>query len=592
MRKGPHFTNKCGPFFLLVYIIRKGKMYRGRVIYLFAGVLITSSVALLNGCGQWAYKLESPDPFIAVNVIVQEDPPVADDTPVSKNDIITQLYHKSENLLSETWKSKQNIDQMFFVLRNASGEGLNPEDYHLSEIEGLTEKIILSVEVDLVDVVRLEQLLTGAYLLISADLSEGKANVEATDLQWKSSGKVVYTDWGKFIDSTLQNRSIIESLQNLAPRHREYNNLKKALVQYRRIKEKGGWERFITVLQKLEKGMRHPDVALLRNRLAITQGYVEYQTEEEDLFDLALHEQVMFFQLRNGLEADGVVGKATIGMMNITVEERIALIEANLERWRWVSRDPGERYIRVNIAGFELQAIENDSVVFSTEAIVGQTKRKTPVLSSIMTYMVLNPDWTVPPTILREDIIPSVIKNLDYLTEKNLKILRPDGTEVDPSTIDWNTMVTSGFPYRINQEPGPGNALGKVKFMFPNQYSVYIHDTPGRNLFGRTERSLSSGCIRINNPLSLVEWLMKDNPSWTPAEIKNVVDKGKVRSVYLANPVPVYILYFTAWAGDDGVPYFRKDIYDLDQPLLIALKQSPRDRISNYRFITMNQGKE
>jgi murein L,D-transpeptidase YcbB/YkuD len=206
--------------------------------------------------------------------------------------------------------------------------------------------------------------------------------------------------------------------------------------------------------------------------------------------------------------------------------------------------------------------------------------------------MVLNPDWTVPPTILKEDIIPSVIKNQDYLTEKNLKILRTDGTEVDPSTIDWNTMVASGFPYRIYQEPGPGNALGKVKFMFTNQYSVYIHDTPGRNLFKRTDRSLSSGCVRINNPLSLAEWLMKDNPSWTPAEIKNVIDKGKARSVYLANPVPVYILYHTAWAGDDGVPYFRKDIYDFDQPLLTALKQSPRERISNYRLITMNQGKE
>ncbi|HSL86113.1 MAG TPA: L,D-transpeptidase family protein, partial [Bacteroidales bacterium] len=396
----------------------------------------------------------------------------------------------------------------------------------------------------------------------------------------------------RFIDSTLQNRSIIESLQNLAPRNREYNNLKKALVQYRRIEEKGGWEPFITVLPKLEKGMHHPDVSLLRYRLAIAQGYVEYQTEEDDLFDLALHEQVMLFQLRNGLEADGVVGKATIGMMNITVEERIALIEANLERWRWVSRDPGERYIRVNIAGFELQAIEKDSVVFSTEAIVGQTKRKTPVLSSIITYMVFNPDWTVPPTILKDDIIPSLLKNQDYLIEKNLKILRTDGTEVDPSTIDWNTIVASGFPYRVYQEPGPGNALGKVKFFFPNQYSVYIHDTPGRNLFGLTDRSLSSGCIRINNPLSLAEWLMKDNPSWTPEEIKNVVDKGKARSVYLANPVPVYILYLTAWAGDDGVPYFRKDIYNLDEPLLTALKQSPRERISNSRLITMTQGKE
>jgi murein L,D-transpeptidase YcbB/YkuD len=591
MRKGPSFTNKYGPFFVSVYR-RKGKMYKGRVIYLFAGVLIASSVALFNGCGQWAYKMESPGAPVVAKVIIMEDPPVADDTMVSKNDLITRLYQKSEYLLSGTWKSKQNLDQMFFVLRNVYLEGLNPEDYQFSSIEELAEKIILSEKAEFDDIVRLELLLTDAFLLLSSHLAMGKTDAETIDPQWRASGRGVTMDRIGFIDSTLQNNRIFANLKKLTPGHREYNNLKKALAGYRQIEEKGGWERFSTVLPKLEKGMQHPDVASLRSRLAITQGYIEYETEEEELFDLALHEQVVLFQLRNGLEPDGVVGKATIAAMNITVEERIALIAANLERWRWLDRDLGERYIRVNIAGFELQAIENDSVVFRTEAIVGQTQRKTPVFSSIITYLVLNPDWTVPPTILKNDIIPSLVKNPDYLAEKNLKILRTDGTEVDPSTIDWNTIVTSGFPYRIYQEPGPGNALGRVKFMFPNQYSVYIHDTPNRNLFGRTDRSLSSGCIRINNPLSLAEWLMRDNPAWTPADIRNVVDMGKVRNVYLANPLPVHLLYLTAWADDDGVAFFGKDIYDLDQALLTALKQSPPERIHNSRLITMSPGKE
>jgi len=283
----------------------------------------------------------------------------------------------------------------------------------------------------------------------------------------------------------------------------------------------------------------------------------------------------MLFQLRNGLAADGVVGKATIEAMNIPVEDRIATIEANLERWRWLSDDLGESYIKVNIANFELQVIEKDDMVFKTEAIVGLNSRETPVFSSIMTYLVLNPDWTVPPTILNTDIIPSVINNPGYLAEKNLKILRNDGTEVDPSTIDWINIVTAGFPYRIHQEPGPGNALGRVKFMFPNKFSVYIHDTPNHNLFGRTDRSLSSGCIRVNNPLALAAWLMKDSPAWTPAQIKNVIDEGKERTVNLAKPIQVHIVYLTAWASDEGLAYFRKDIYNRDQPLMAALKQGP-----------------
>jgi murein L,D-transpeptidase YcbB/YkuD len=319
----------------------------------------------------------------------------------------------------------------------------------------------------------------------------------------------------------------------------------------------------------------NPDIVLLRNRLAITQGHISDTIDDEYLFDQALQEQVMLFQLRNGLNADGVVGKATIEAMNIPVEDRIATIEANLERWRWLSDDLGERYIEVNIANFDLQVIEKDNMVFRTEVIVGRTLRETPVFSSTMTYLVLNPDWTVPPTILNTDIIPAVINNPDYLVEKNLKILRMDGTEVDPSSIDWINTVTAGFPYRIHQEPGPKNALGRVKFMFPNPYSVYIHDTPDHNLFGLTDRSFSSGCIRVNNPLDLAACIMKDSSAWTPAQIKDVIDQGEERIVHLAKPIPVHIVYLTAWASNDGLVYFRKDIYDRDQPLLAALKQGP-----------------
>ncbi len=543
--------------------------------YLFSVALITAIFIIFDGCNHRVYKVELPETLPAIEETTEEILPADNELITIPSDLVTQLYEKSNKLLSAAWNSRENLYQMLFVLHNIYREGLNPEDYHLSAIEKLTDKIILSDEAEISEVASLELLLTDAFSLLSAHLALGKTDAMTIDPQWKASGRALTIDLKKFTDSTLLNHRIIENLRTLTPAHREYSNLKKALAEYHLIEAKGGWGRFSTGLPRLENGMSDPDIALVRNRLSITQGYVENDTVNENLFDHTLYKQVMLFQLRNGLTADGVVGKATIEAMNIPVEERIATIEANLERWRWLSNDLGDRYIKVNIANFDLQVIEKDDMVFSTEAIVGLTNRKTPVFSSIMKYLVLNPDWTVPPTILNDDVIPSVILNPEYLAEKDLKILRNDGTEVDPLSIDWVNILATGFPYRVRQEPGPKNALGRVKFVFPNQYSVYIHDTPNHNLFGRTDRSFSSGCIRVNNPMDLVAWLMKDNPAWTPVQIKNIVDQGKEQIVNLATPIQVHIVYLTAWAGDDGSVYFRKDIYNRDQPLLVALRQDP-----------------
>lgn len=547
-------------------------MAKSTIRYLFSGTLITIFATLFYGCGKWAYKEDLPEKLTIINELIQDQPPAAEEAIRCNPDVITQLIEKSGKLLSVEWNSRENLEQMLFVLHNINLEGLNPQDYNLSAIEKLADKIILSEVVEVADISRLDLLLTDSFLLLSSHLAGGKIDAVTIDPLWKASRRALMIDWERFKDSTLRDSRIIKNLQILTPGHREYCNLKKALAEYRQIQENGGWGRFNTLLPKLEKGACHSDIALLRKRLAVTQGYISETIEDKDLFDQSLYEQVIRFQLRNGLVADGVVGKATIEALNIPVEDRIATIEANLERWRWLSNDLGERYIKVNIANFDLQIIEKDDLVFSTEAIVGLTSRETPVFSSIMTYLVLNPDWTVPPTILNTDIVPSVISNPDYLTEKNLKILRIDGTEVDPSSIDWINIVATGFPYRIHQDPGPENALGRVKFIFPNQYSVYIHDTPNHKLFGRSDRSLSSGCIRVNDPLALAAWLMKDSPAWTPEQIKIVIDLGKERTVNLIKPIQVHIVYLTAWASNDGLVYFRKDIYDRDQPLLAALK--------------------
>ena len=487
-------------------------------------------------------------------------------------DIMTRLYEKMGAHLSPKWNNRDRIEQMVTAIYNAPFDGLNSNDYHLSDIERLNEKIVLSDEPAIEDIERMEELLSDAFFLLSSHLAAGKTDPNKVDPQWKALRRNLRENWSSYIDSTLNTNNINDILQNLTPGHREYANLKKALARYRQLETMGGWGSFSTSLPKLEKGMRHPDVSSLRKRLAVTRGNTEFNPEDEDLFDQALVDQLIAFQQMNGLEADGVVGKATAEALNIPVKDRIETIEANLERWRWISNDLGDRYIMVNAADFELRAIVKNQQEFQTRAIVGSSKRQTPVFSSVMKYMVLNPEWVVPPKILKLDVIPDIIKDSAYLVNKNMKILKMDGSEVEPASIDWKSVSENRFPYMIRQEPGQGNPLGKVKFMFANEYDVYIHDTPSRSLFARNIRSFSSGCVRIDNALDLARYLLKDDPSWTPERLQEAIDKGQKRTIVLKNPVPVHILYLTAWADDNGTVYFGKDIYDRDRQLIAALR--------------------
>jgi len=483
---------------------------------------------------------------------------------------IAALYEEEEDqIILPKWGNMGKVDEMLFVIRNISQEGLHPQDYHLSAIETLTERVFTSDEPDIDAKVELELLLTDAYLLISTHLSAGKTDQETVDPRWMAAKRTPRHDLAQFVDSTIVHDRVIESLASLTPQHREYTNLKKALAQYRTLAENGGWNGFEMTASKLEKGMEHPDVVKLRKRIIPTAE------DESGRFDEALHEQVVLFQRINGLTPDGVVGKGTAEALNISIDDRIASIAANMERWRWMSDDLGERYIKVNIPNFEMQAVENDQPVFVCEAIVGKPFRQTPVFSAMMNHLVFAPTWTIPPTILWNDVIPAVKKNSAYLSQKNMEILTRDGKSVNPSTIDWKNVSRSNFPYMVRQAPGKDNALGNVKFMFPNQHSVYIHDTPTRNLFVQTDRSFSSGCIRISRPMEFASYLLQDKPEWALEQMNSVIAQRKERTVFLSKPIPVHLLYMTAWAEEDGTVHFRRDIYNRDGPLLKALKQAP-----------------
>jgi murein L,D-transpeptidase YcbB/YkuD len=242
-----------------------------------------------------------------------------------------------------------------------------------------------------------------------------------------------------------------------------------------------------------------------------------------------------------------------------------------LERMRWVQQDVQDEMVLVNIAGFQQYLVRNDTVVFQSRIMVGQPYRKTPIFRDNIEYLVLNPTWTVPPTILTKDILPAVRKNPGYLRERNLSVLTPDGQVVNPANVNWQAMTAKRFPYILRQQPGPQNAMGQIKFMFPNEHLIYLHDTPSRNLFEQSERTFSSGCIRVERPLELAEILLAGQSGWDRPAIDKVLESRVTKTVQLAKPVPILIMYLTALAEPDGQVHFYRDVYNRDEALLPAL---------------------
>ena len=290
--------------------------------------------------------------------------------------------------------------------------------------------------------------------------------------------------------------------------------------------------------------------------------------EDTDTYDEKLVYAVKHFQTRHGLEADGVIGPRTFLALNQPVSFRIDQLRSSLERARWTLRDVDSDYVLVNIAGAETLLFQDGSLKWKTRSIVGQEYRKTPVFRDVISYMEFNPTWTVPASIFRKDKLARIRNDPAYLSRGGYTVRGADGKTLDPASVNWwseNPGVT------LVQQPGPKNALGRVKFMFPNQYAVYLHDTDDRSLFDRSERNLSSGCVRVENPFQLADLLMRDAPDWNSERREAILNSGKTTRIDLLKPIPILITYYTAWATPSGEVEFREDIYDRDPALLKAL---------------------
>ncbi len=453
------------------------------------------------------------------------------------------------------------------ALAGAAAHGLRPADYHLAAIDALQGMRTPDARADL------DLLLSDGLLLLGSHVRHGKVEFGGRKPRWH----LLAAD-ADLPDRLQRAPSAQAYVADLVSALAGYPRLLQALVQYRSVAGAGGWPA-LPEGPTLRAGDRDPAVLLLRTRLT-REGMDGASDDHQTLFDPSLEAAVRRFQARHGLDADGAVGPQTRRALNPPASARVDQLIANLERRRWLGEAPGQRQVRVNVASFTLDAIDGADIALSMRVVVGRPYRPTPEFSDRIRYLVLNPYWEVPPRLAAQDKLPLIRRDVGYLAAEHIRVLNGWGErprEIDPADIDW-TRMKPPLPYRLRQDPGPWNALGRIKFMFPNGYDVYLHDTPARALFAHAERGFSSGCIRLENAPALADWLLGDDSRWSPEALRAALDSGITRSVNLRTPVPVYLLYWTAWVGSDGTVHFRRDFYDRDAPLAGALA-SPFEEI-------------
>lgn len=496
---------------------------------------------------------------------------------------ILETFYKRNNFQPVWVLNNTRLEQaqhLIDTIESAYLEGLTPEHYHLRTIKDLLKEVKeterwkkMQNPETLVD---LDLLLTDAFHLLSCHFSAGCVNPVTLKAEWFTMrGKV---DTISIFEMALKENRIKETLQSLLPPQDSYAKLRQALQVYRKIVLKGGWP-VISEGSSLKTGVKDARIIDLKKRL-IVSGYLPTDMgDPQDIFNTELESAVKKFQLLHGLDVDGIVGPKTLKALNVSAKKRTRQIELNLERMRWTFRNLGKRYIIiVNIADFTLDVIENNQTILSMKVVVGKPFWHTPVFSEKMTYMVLNPSWNVPHSIAVEELIPKIKNDPDYLVKHNIKILKDwskNAEEIDSNTIDWSFLDAQSFRYRFRQESGPLNPLGRIKFMFPNEFGVYFHDTPSKGHFLKSVRSFSHGCIRLEKPIDLAEYVLKGAPNWTREKILAEIQTGKEREVMLPEPINIHILYLTAWVDDDGALHFRDDIYGRDEHLDKSLREHP-----------------
>lgn len=471
------------------------------------------------------------------------------------------------------WNDEARRARLISALEDLADDGLDPNDYSVRELRRFAE----TPTHDAARRACADILASSAYLQALTHLAHGQLDPAAVEPLWRfesSRNGVANEILLLYAHADLDDPS--RGFERARPDSSLYRNLRQALPRLRFMATQGEWAQ-IPAGRSLRPGALDPRVPLLRTRLSVP-GNAASTFADADTYDDALIEAVMRFQRHHHLEVDGIVGSATLAALNVPLPDRIEQVRANLERARWLASitAPLSEYVLVDVTGAAISFRRDGETVWSARTQVGRPSRPTPLLKSEITHLTFNPTWTVPPTILRKDKLPEIRRDIGYLARNRIRVIDYAGNELDPAFIDWNQPGA----VLLRQDAGPDNALGRVAIRFPNPFSVYLHDTPSQRLFERDQRTFSSGCVRVERAMELVDLLIGTSNDVDRTRVGEIIESGETRNLSLGRPVPILIAYWTAEADADGEPWFRNDIYARDSALRRAMSAAtPFDEI-------------
>jgi murein L,D-transpeptidase YcbB/YkuD len=509
--------------------------------------------------------------------VTQEAPARIRDRQLTQIGVVFPFY--SQRQFEPIWAKEGKLTslayELRFEIRQVTDDALNPESYHLTLIEAFFEsyekKLASGSPLAGVELAELELLLSDAYFRLALDLDLGRVDPSKLKAKWGIPRKTQSKDYGVLLTQAALVQDLRTILISLYPNTPSYRKGKLRLRQLEEYAQKQGAWKPIKSDRAVRLGESSPILPQVRERLGFWGFSPKDVVKDPKLYDSLLLDQVQAFQVQRGLQADGILGPSTLVALNTSPAQLMDKIRVNLERMRWVPADFFEKEaVLVNIPSFQAVYRLGVDTLFSTKVIVGTVKNQTPIFTSPMSYIVLSPYWNIPPSIARKETLPAIRRNSGYLNANHMEVVNTAGQPVSLSQVNWKA---SPFPYLIRQKPGEHNALGLVKFMFPNPYNVYLHDTPSKQLFDREVRAFSHGCIRMEHPETFAAILLNDRQEWPVERMQEVMHQGKEEIVTLTNKIPVAILYFTFLVSPTGAPVFYEDIYGRDGELLLLLKK-------------------